>query len=57
MGYFCGRWLENGKVVECFLGIGQMKVQITELDRKSFIQGVYNPYIQSVKHLEWNDLV
>ena len=34
----------------------QMKVQITELDRKSFIQGVYNPCIQSVKHLEWNDL-
>ena len=29
-----------------------MKVQITELDRKSFIQGVYYPYIQSVKHLE-----
>ena len=37
--------------------LGQMKVQITELDRKSFIQGVYNPYIQSVKYLEWNDLV
>ena len=25
--------------------LGQMKVQVTELDRKSFIQGVYNPYI------------
>ena len=37
--------------------LGQMKVQITELDRKSFIQGFYNPYIQGVKHLEWNDLV
>ena len=28
--------------------LGQMKVQITELDRISFIQGVYNPCIQSV---------
>ena len=37
--------------------LGQMKVQITELDRKSFIQGVYNHYIRSVKDLEWNDLV
>ena len=29
----------------------QMKVKITELDRKSFIQGVYNFNIQSVKYL------
>ena len=28
--------------------LGQLEVQITESDRKSFIQGVYNPYIQSV---------
>ena len=28
--------------------LGQLKVQITESDRKFFIQRVYNPYIQSV---------
>ena len=37
--------------------LGQMKVQITELDRKSFIQEVYNSDIQSVKYLKWNDRV
>ena len=28
--------------------LGQLEIQITESDSKSFIQGVYNPYIQSV---------
>ena len=28
--------------------LGELKIQITESDRKSFIQRVYNPYIQSV---------
>ena len=34
--------------------LGQMAVQITELDRKSNIRGEYNHYIPSVKHLQWN---